>query len=359
MNRYRCIQLLFGITIIIFTFSADYLVRHEIARTFSNFTDRFIKLGDFREVALIINGRFDNTFTAVELVDSKGTTIFHLPPEHAYASFFEGKIKIQNASTGKSLVFWYDLWLPTILSTAILIVIAVLAKLWSRARENQIRMLMFMEKRIEIANLLTQVSHDIRSPLSALNLAVSGVKGIDSDRQDLITNASKRINAIADALLQRTKSDAPKEPQPISVSEVIRLILTEKKFEYDSRNVDLTALLPPEDVKARIDATDLGCTISNLINNSVEAGATQVQIELYRKRSKMEILVQDNGPGIPKTILRRLGREPISSGQGRKSGYGVGLWSAYLFAQRSKGKLKVRNSGRGTAVLLTFQTNTQ
>jgi hypothetical protein len=56
----------------------------------------------------------------------------------------------------------------------------------------------------ETARFLKQASHDIRSPISALNLVIGSLTNIPENKRALATEAIGRIQAIADRLLEQS-----------------------------------------------------------------------------------------------------------------------------------------------------------
>lgn len=332
-------------------FAGDYAVRREIAGSYAEFTERFVKLGDYREVTLLLNRRFKQNFSAVALT-SGSTEIVRLPPEHEYKGGFEASFQLAIPDTDKSLVFWYScrtalLW--ALVANAFLVLVMAMTR---RQQARRLKIAGFMERKIEMANLLESVSHDIRSPLSALNIAVSTLKGIDDDRKAIVTTATRRVNAIADSLLTRVKRSDSAFSE-IDLSETIASLVAEKKVELSFDSLKFLEEVPGPFLVS-IDGVNLSRMISNLINNSVQAGAKSVEVRISRRGERTMIQIKDDGPGIPKAILKRIGSEPITSGKPGNDGFGLGLWSAHLFAATNRGKLKIESSGHGTVITLAF-----
>ncbi len=72
-----------------------------------------------------------------------------------------------------------------------------------------------LERAEAVGRLAKQVSHDIRSPVGALEMAVKGLRSDDSERLVLIRAATKRINDIANDLLKASK------PAPIEIFDFV------------------------------------------------------------------------------------------------------------------------------------------
>lgn len=352
MNRGGFLSFLSILAIFLFVFIADFFVRREIAASYAEFAERFVKLGDYREITLLLNRRYSQSFSAVALVQGEDQ-ILHLPPEHRYSKGFEGRVEMEIADTGKSLIFWYSFQIAGMTSLVISMFFGLMLIVINQQQARRMRVAAYMERKVEMANLLEGVSHDIRSPLSALNIAVSTMKNVDEDRKALILNASKRINDIADSLLARLKAKN-ETVQTVDFPKLVAALINEKRLESGNMNIDVS-VTGLGVLDTQVNPVELGRVISNLVNNSVQAGAKFLEIHLSRRGDLAVLEVSDDGPGIPRKILKRIGKEPVSSGKNGKEGVGLGLWTAYLFATRNHGGLKIRSGPSGSQVAVSFR----
>ncbi|MGZ6455851.1 MAG: sensor histidine kinase [Bdellovibrio sp.] len=228
-------------------------------------------------------------------------------------------------------------------------------------------------------SIAKQVSHDIRSPLSALTMVAGTLKDIPEDKRILIRNATQRINDIANDLLRkgqksediehtlfRQNSEYKEEPLSLTtyfVPAVIDVLVSEKRMQYREH----VGLEIEVDLKnsfgafAAINSKELKRVISNLINNSVEAftnheGRIIVGIRLSNSigTEKVEIFVKDNGKGIPRHILAKLGQSGITAGkEDTQSGSGLGIYHAKKTIESFGGQLKIESTeGQGTAITI-------
>jgi signal transduction histidine kinase len=214
-----------------------------------------------------------------------------------------------------------------------------------------------------LADLAVQVSHDIRSPLSALNMAVSKMDGVSDDSRALIQKVSQRISQIADDLLKRHQpkiTAAHSRPQS-SLKELLEQIYTEKKLALGAETgVVLKLDLCEAEAFCDVDRSALARVLSNLLNNSIESLAEDGQVTLALRshgESRVQILVSDNGKGIPSEVLQKLGKEKISFGkEGR--GSGVGLLYAHKVIAKMGGQMTIQSQvGVGTLVTILLPTS--
>lgn len=220
-----------------------------------------------------------------------------------------------------------------------------------------------------LAKLAAQVSHDIRSPLSALNLVYSNLREISEEKRLLIRRSIQRINDIANDLLSKGRSsvgnritDSKLEMSNSLLSAELDSIISEKRIEYREKiNVDISVTHPEVTygIFAEINPIDFKRIVSNLINNSVEAfngtsGLINVSIEADNENA--EVIIKDNGPGIPEKILSKLGSSTISFGKNSKtSGSGLGIYHAKKSIQNMGGILEIDSKvNHGTTVRMKF-----
>lgn len=269
-------------------------------------------------------------------------------------------------------IFLLTLWI------ARLIVIAAAGALfyWSRTRQKLHELQLTMERsKAEFAeDLARQVSHDIRSPLSAINMVTKTLTSVPSEKRLLIESATSRINGIANDLLSRYKTSPPDSPlpnenastvhrptlTPVPIARLLEQLAAEKTALLQDRPglkfiLDLSG---PQDAVCSIDEKELGRACSNLLNNAIEAVKTSgtVVLALRSAINHVAIIVSDNGFGIPDEVLARLGKSEISAGKEKtESGSGIGVLHAARAVEQMGGKLSIQSKpGMGTIITITL-----
>gem|GEM_PF-1623206 len=216
----------------------------------------------------------------------------------------------------------------------------------------------------ELGKLASQVAHDIRSPLAALEMISDDLSGVPEETRVVLRGAVGRIKDIANGLLSAHKSvhqgwsvSVSEEREEMSSQHLRALIdglLSEKRFQYRQRPeiaIDfasgpevygLFSSLPPVEFKR---------VLSNLVNNAVEAfdGLGRVCVSLEASGGEARIVVSDNGKGIPPAILTQLGQRGAT--HGKSGGAGLGLYHARKSVERWGGRLWMTSDlGVGTSV---------
>ena len=221
---------------------------------------------------------------------------------------------------------------------------------------------------ILVSKIAKQVAHDIRSPISVLNIVIKTIS-ISEEKRSCILSAVQRINNIADNLLNQERlqiqsgtstpiSLEKKQTIITTIQPTVRTIITEKRVELHNRpNVQITFEEESESFLAYTEVSeDILCRmLSNTINNAIEAidrsGEIKISVRSYENYNC--IVVTDNGKGIPKDTLSKLGKEGFTFG--KPNGNGLGLHFIKVSIEKVGGRLEIQSRENfGTMVTLMF-----
>ena len=180
-----------------------------------------------------------------------------------------------------------------------------------------------MRKRISIhlnqrSEMLSGISHDLRTPLTRLKLQLALLK-----QQDLAKKMSDDIEEMERMLneyLEFSRHQKTEETETININNLIQDVIK----KYDGKKIDVYFEENPE-INIRLNSIKR-CLI-NLIDNGLSYGE-KVKIITKKTISDLIILVDDDGPGIPENeyqnVMKPFYRIDKSRGQ-NKSGVGLGL----------------------------------
>lgn len=218
-----------------------------------------------------------------------------------------------------------------------------------------------LETEKQVGKIARRVAHDIRSPLSALNMLVSSVNEVGNEQKEIIEQVAKRINLIANNLLESTQHKvqrrSPLRKVSLNLASTLAEIIREKQIEYHNNSkVSFKSQFEGDLSKATVplDPNEFKRILSNLINNSVEAMESEgaIVINAWAGESKAVVRVTDTGSGIPPAILEKLKQEPISS---KATGAGIGIFSANEILEKQGHSLDIQSKPNvGTQVSITF-----
>ena len=226
-----------------------------------------------------------------------------------------------------------------------------------------------IEQEIITTNIAQQVAHDIRSPLSALQLVTYDLKGLPEEKRIMIRNASQRINDIANNLLLKSqtfhkgelqKNLVQEESSCVLLSSVLESIISEKRTNLRNLphvQIDLQLNKNSYGLFASVQVNQLKRILSNLINNAVEALGDRGTIEIGLRVSgsqEITLYILDNGSGIPPEVLAKLGQRGVTHGKaGTTSGSGLGVYHAIKAVESWGGRLEIVSTlGKGSTFSL-------
>jgi len=189
------------------------------------------------------------------------------------------------------------------------------------------------------SRLLNDISHELRSPLARLNVALglarqrSGAEG--SEMMDRIELEASRLNELIGRILTLARLEDGEQlvPQtPVPLDELVANVAEDAEFEAQARHCHVHTVIPEGDWEVRGNASLLHSAAENVIRNAIRytQEGTSVEIELTREQGikgpEVVLKVSDSGSGVPADSLEKL-FEPfyrIDDARGRLTG-GVGL----------------------------------
>jgi two-component system, OmpR family, sensor histidine kinase KdpD len=204
--------------------------------------------------------------------------------------------------------------------------------------------------------LLRSVSHDLRSPLTAILTAVGALESgplSDRERDELvgdIDGEAQRLSRLVDKLLDMSRLEArTAEPRVewCSVEEVVQAALDELGLPQETFALSIDADLP----LIRADAAQLERAFANLLENSARySDGHPVSIRARAVGSRILVRVVDRGPGVPAVERDRI-FEPFYRGDWRNGHRGSGLGLAIVrgFIEANGGRVWVESlPGQGS-----------
>lgn len=196
-----------------------------------------------------------------------------------------------------------------------------------------------LKGKIEIA---AQVSHDIRSPLSALRMVLAVTKNLEPQERSLVQSSIDRINSIAETLLQKSRlASAELAAGSFDVVRAINEMMREKRVEFPSHDLVIECACDSLEVRGNFD--QFKTVISNLLNNAIESREDGlVTIRIHARETSALIEIEDNGCGIPSNVLALLGQSPVTFG--KEKGNGIGVFSSSKTIESFGGRLTFSSS---------------
>jgi two-component system sensor histidine kinase KdpD len=210
--------------------------------------------------------------------------------------------------------------------------------------------------------LLRSVSHDLRSPLTAILTAVGALESrslSDEERAELVADIgseAQRLSRLVDKLLDLSRLEArTAEPRVewCSVEEVVQAAVDELALPPGTFSLSIDADLP----LIRADAAQLERAFANLLENSARhAGGHPVSVRARAVGPRILVRIVDRGPGIPAAekarIFEPFYRAPEELHNGHR-GSGLGLAIVRGFVEANGGRVWVESlPGQGATFVV-------
>jgi two-component system sensor histidine kinase CpxA len=203
--------------------------------------------------------------------------------------------------------------------------------------------------------LLRDVSHEFRSPLARIRmaLALAERRAGEASRPDLarIEREAERLDKLVGQVMTLTRLRATdSRPRDIvRLDSLVGEVVEDARFEYPDGKLEYSA---PPAVSLRGDADGLKSAIENVVRNAMTYGdrtkPTEVRIDTRGDLATVRVL--DRGPGVPPAELERI-FEPFyrtdKSRDHRQDGQGIGLAITARVTELHGGKVTARNRAEG------------
>lgn len=221
-----------------------------------------------------------------------------------------------------------------------------------------------MAERIEASilgqrRLLGDVSHELRSPLSRLIVALSLVKQGPAEEVaenlDRIGLEARRLDTLIGQLLALTRIDSGVDqgsPTSFDLTNLVQEVASDGNFEARARKCSV--VVQRADVcKFTGFEEPLRSAVENVVRNAIRhtAEGTVVEISLQADNSRVVLQVRDHGPGVPEEMLAQIFLPFRRVANNDSDGAGLGLAIAERAVAIHRGTLRARNASGGGLVV--------
>ena len=212
--------------------------------------------------------------------------------------------------------------------------------------------------------LLRDVSHELRSPLARIRMALALAErdvGTDSRNSNLarIEEEAERLDKLVGQILElaRLRADAPVERHQIRLDKVLEEVAADAGYENPAVEISLRIQDPG---LVRGDPLQLHSAIENVVRNALSYAGDdgKVTLNLTRRENTVNVSVADTGPGVPESELQKI-FEPFyrtdPSRDHSRRGEGIGLAITAGVIARHHGTCTAGNrAAGGLEVLLSL-----
>ncbi len=216
----------------------------------------------------------------------------------------------------------------------------------------------------QLDGLAAAAAHELGTPLATIFLIARELEKTVKDPSiaaDLKTlrEQTQRCRDILSKITQLSPTGAPFDH--MKLSELIEEVVAPHRDFGVEIKVRIAVAAAAEPVGSRNPAILYG--IGNIVENAVDFARTTVEVNAWWNKDHIELLISDDGPGIPPDILNRIGepylsrRRPQDDGGGVRRGLGLGVFIARTLLERTGAKVSFTNRifpDHGAVVQITW-----
>jgi len=225
----------------------------------------------------------------------------------------------------------------------------------------------FQERDKAKTNLLATVSHELKTPLSSINLSLRLLDDkrfgeLNNDQKEVINSLkqqSNRLSRVINELLDYSQIETGNiklKFSSVKPDEVLDIGMTALMMQVSEKNLNLQTYIEEELPEIRVDLEKLVFVFINILNNAIRfsPNGSDIIIEVRKADNDVEFSIKDNGQGISKEDCEKLFQRFTQVGNKSKHGWGLGLAIAKEFMQAQNGKLRVESEiGKGSKFIFS------
>ena len=226
-----------------------------------------------------------------------------------------------------------------------------------------------MEKESAWRDMAKQVAHDIKNPLTPIQLHIQHFQRSIRDRKMDMDQIEKRTDRVTEIILTQINSllrkvanfqDVANVAEGARENVLLNKILTDIAMLHENeRNVDVFVQLPKENVYVNGNKGQMERVFSNLAKNAVQAIPEDSQgvvvLSLTLDQDYAVITIKDNGTGIPEHMTNKVFTPNFTT---KNSGTGLGLHICKSIIESHNGEIDfVTHRGEGTSFTVRLKTS--
>lgn len=228
------------------------------------------------------------------------------------------------------------------------------------AKQDTLKEAELNEKKI---SFFTNIAHEFRTPLTLIvnpikDLLNHNGRNINTVDISSVYRNTRRLLSLVDQLLLFRNAEhevSDLNPEVIDLVEVCNEVFLCFNNQVKLRAIDYQFVCEAEKVEVYADREKIEIVLFNLLSNAIKYTPEKgkVILELRDIGGAAEMLVRDNGPGIPEEVGNKLFEKFHRLDQGKntskKTGFGIGLFVSKKITERQQGELSyVSNAHEGT-----------
>lgn len=222
--------------------------------------------------------------------------------------------------------------------------------------------------------LIADLSHELRTPLARLDITLDSIESnvdgsanvkVEQAQIERLQRESRQIRKLVEDALTFAWLDNERpvlDDENIDLIDLLDVLIEDASYEFPDRK--LTVELPNSAPLCKSNHKALGQAIENILRNALRytSKGQQVSMRLAQDANDYQLVIQDQGPGVPEDLLDKI-FEPFyrieKSRQATQHNFGLGLALARRQIQAVGGKVKAKNIAQaGLQMTITLPKNT-
>lgn len=202
--------------------------------------------------------------------------------------------------------------------------------------------------------LMTSLSHDVRTPLTTLIGYLEAVhRGVATgkEREDYLKIVRRKAHDLKDYIdllfdwFKLNSGEFSLSIERVELAELTRNILKDWIPIFEENHLNYEIEIPERALLAKVDLDGYARILNNLVQNVIaHSRATQIKIEMVQNEKEIEIHIADNGIGIEKADLPHIFKRLYKCDKGRSDkGSRLGLSIVGQMAEKMEGRINVRS----------------
>jgi signal transduction histidine kinase len=212
-------------------------------------------------------------------------------------------------------------------------------------------------------DFINNISHELKTPVSTVSVALEALKTFDrkndpskSDEYlDIAFSEMKRLDQLISQILNTSileDNAGYLKPEKTDLVSLTKDVLSSMQVRFDQIKAKVEFSASPEKIILNLDKLHIQGVLINILDNSLKycRENPEIKVALEQGKSHVNLIISDNGPGIPKEYLSKVFDKFFRVPKGdihNIKGYGLGLSFADLVMKNHSGSISVRNKNEG------------
>ncbi|HET8860619.1 tetratricopeptide repeat-containing sensor histidine kinase [Marivirga sp.] len=212
------------------------------------------------------------------------------------------------------------------------------------------------------------IAHDLKGPIGNIETILSLAQTEkDESRKteyfEFLNKSIQNLSALTNQLLSwrfSHKGDFNFKMEKVAIKEISDRTIDLFDYQLAEKNIRIINTIK-DNLYVSADKNALLTIFRNVISNAVKftSKGGEIKLEAAQKSSWIEIKIQDNGDGMPKSVIQKVldGKHIVSSsGTDNEKGSGLGFSIVLQFIKKLKGNMDIHSDeGKGTTVMIKLK----